>query len=418
MIGTTHKNYANRLFWLSILLCTVYQSYRYPLQINSTGTSPTYSDTPLWLQIAKFALAVPLLIGACLRCLDLKLSYKRWLIVVSVLILAGTCGAKMLDGESTSYLDAGFWMLFPLIVVLASDPIDVSSIDRYLFFLLAYSLLSNFIEIILFLTIGRLPALAYEGSFFVRFGGFLDDPNGFAAILFLLLGWVYRKFRGLARVLAIFGILISLVLTQSWTGILFLMAVLFCWLSTKALKRPFLAMPLCCMILLGSAFLLWYFPPNGKDFLYGMMITKQGSLQDHSIPLDKLGSQFTQWLLIGSSSYTAYESWWGGAPLNWGLPWVCMHAVLTTYLVYRLGISLKRCDALSKPVLSGFFLFGCYFEFGSFNLPFPIIFPINALFYLFSFLIVFERVALTDPSESPVDRPYPSLPCDIGGRIV
>jgi len=50
----------------------------------------------------------------------------------------------------------------------------------------------------------------------------------------------------------------------------------------------------------------------------------------------------------------------------------------------------------SKPVYVGLLLFGFYFAFGSLNLPFPIIFPINALFFLLSFLVAFRKIGADD----------------------
>src|SRR5450759_557644 len=41
-----------------------YLSYRYPLKINNSQTSPTYSDTPTWLQAGKYLfIAVVLAVG-------------------------------------------------------------------------------------------------------------------------------------------------------------------------------------------------------------------------------------------------------------------------------------------------------------------------------------------------------------------
>ena len=51
------KNRAQYVVGTCILLLIIYLSYRYPLQINFSGTSPTYSDTPFVLQIGKFLLA-------------------------------------------------------------------------------------------------------------------------------------------------------------------------------------------------------------------------------------------------------------------------------------------------------------------------------------------------------------------------
>jgi hypothetical protein len=49
-----NKNY---VFWLALILCTIYLSYRYPPQVNTVGFSPTYSDRLLVRQAENFILA-------------------------------------------------------------------------------------------------------------------------------------------------------------------------------------------------------------------------------------------------------------------------------------------------------------------------------------------------------------------------
>lgn len=64
-----NKDYAAGL---GLVLCTVYQSYRYPLQINTVGFSPTYSETPLIWQAGKYVFALPLIAVSVIRWLAFK----------------------------------------------------------------------------------------------------------------------------------------------------------------------------------------------------------------------------------------------------------------------------------------------------------------------------------------------------------
>src|ERR1700761_2821949 len=242
MANEVEKKNRNYLFWVGIALCTLYQSYRYPLQISNAGTSPTYSDTPFALQAGKFALAFPLIVIGAVRWLGHSAKLPRSPIVVGTLFLSSFSLIKILNGHDSQYIDVSFWMLFALILALSVDSIRMSAIDRYFRILLAYALGSIFVQIFLFLAIGRLPALSFEGSYFVRFGGFLDDPNGFAALWFLLMGWSYLRFKGKTRFLILTGIVISLLLAQSWTAIAFFFAIVFIYTLRRAFKRPLTAM--------------------------------------------------------------------------------------------------------------------------------------------------------------------------------
>ena len=53
-----NKQYGKRTktFFAAVVLYLYYYSYRYVLKVNSTGTSPTYGDTPFFLQFAKYAI--------------------------------------------------------------------------------------------------------------------------------------------------------------------------------------------------------------------------------------------------------------------------------------------------------------------------------------------------------------------------
>ena len=47
---------ATNAFAALLVIAFYYLGYRYPLRINSSTTSPTYSDTPGWLQVGKYLL--------------------------------------------------------------------------------------------------------------------------------------------------------------------------------------------------------------------------------------------------------------------------------------------------------------------------------------------------------------------------
>lgn len=390
------------IFWMSLVLCTIYQSYRYPLQINSSGTSPTYSDTPFLLQAGKFALSLPFFLIAAAKCSTKLISFNRPSIIFATVFLSAYSLLKIFEGNEPRYLDAFYWMLFALVLVLALDHrIKISSMNRYLIFLLVYALGSTLVEVLLFLTIGRLPALAYVGTFSIRFGGFLDDPNGFAAILFLLLGWSIARFKGLNRFLVLAGILVALLLTQSWTALAFLGIVLPVYFLMAAARHPLAGILAICFAIIVTLFLVHNPTPAHSDILENMFYTKQGSIQEHSFSWSDWTSNWSEWALLGDSTYNAFESWWAGALINFGIPWLCICLALVVSLIIAVHRALKYANPEARPICTGILFLGYYFAFGSFSLPLPTVFPVNFFFFVLSFLIVFGKMQGIEQSTKP-----------------
>jgi hypothetical protein len=383
----------NVVFWLGIVLCTVYLSYRYPLQINSSGTSPTYSDTPIVLQLGKFLLALPLIAISAFRWLSNSARLPRGPIVVVTLFLSSFALLKTLEASDSQYLDVSFWMFFSLVLVLGVDSITISAVDRYFYFLLWFAFGSTMVQVFLFVAFGRLPALAYDKGYLVRFGGFLDDPNGFAAILFLLMGYSYKRFSGRTCFLIVTGLVICLGLTQSWTAIAFFSAILFFYTLVSAFKRPLSAVLAICVLPFAGMFLFRLAALLQQGLFLGMLQGKQESIEGHIFPWALWASKWSEWVLLGDWRYNAYESFWQAAMVNFGLLWCGAYLVLIVGMLIYAHRAFWHATPESKPVYSGLLLFGYYFALGSFNLPFPIIFPINALFFLFFFLVVMGKIA-------------------------
>jgi hypothetical protein len=293
-----------RSFWVGLLISTAYLSYRYPLQINSSTTSQVYSDTPPSLQVAKFAL---IFITCCISAPFLF--WKRLnRLQAGILILTGIVFSfplfKLLGGLESRYLEIAFWPLAALVLAMPLKNIDLRSVDKYLKVVFFFAIISDAVEVILFLLFGRLPALGWSGGFSVRFGGFLDDPNGFAAVLLLLMGWSFYRFRGKTRLFMQFALVICLLLTQSLTALGFLGVLIVVVIFGRLIKKPL--------------FILWVFA--GCDILIGLLqvthafevigliITlKSRSASDHlSIPWSSLVDRWTEWFLVGEPSYEFY----------------------------------------------------------------------------------------------------------------
>jgi hypothetical protein len=389
-----------RSFWLGLLISTAYLSYRYPLQINSSTTSQVYSDTPLSLQVGKFAL---IFVTCCISAPFLL--WKRLnRLQAGILILTGIVFSfpllKLLAGLESQYLEVSFWPLAALVLAMPLKNIDLRSIDRYFKVVFVLAIISDAIEVSLFLLFGRLPALAWSGSFSVRFGGFLDDPNGFAAILFLLMGWGFYRFRGKKRFFMQSALVICLLLTQSLTAIGFLGLIILVAIFWRLIKKPLFIL----WIFAGSAILIGLMEvTHALEVIVLIIALKSGSASEHlSIPWSTLIERWTEWFFIGGPSYEHYESWWISSLINFGIVWYIGNLLLTSVLLYMVWRSFRFCPSgKEKAVLAGIFLFCIYFVIGSANLPLPMVFPINFLFYVFCFLMVFRKTR-TETSASSI----------------
>lgn len=384
----------NRLFWIGVVLCTVYQSYRYPLQINTLGFSPNYSDTPVGWQLGKFLLAFPLLVFSAIRWVNNSARLTRTPIIVLTVFLSCFCVLKILGHPDPQYVDVSFWMLFSLMLVLGADNVTPSEVNRYLYFVLVYSLLSNLIEVFLYVFFGRLPAMA---GGFVRFGAFLDDPNGFAPLVFLLMGWCYTRYDGRKRFFLSTALFVSLLLTQSWTAFAFFAGVMFLFLLVAASKRPLLALFLVCVLPWFVVVVVHWLQQLPLGLIRDALEMKQGSIEGHFFPWDQWGPKLGSWAILGDWQYNAYESWWAAAMVNFGLVWLVAYCgLIGSLLLYTLR-AWRNAAPDTKPIYAGLLFFGAYFAAGSMGLPFPIKFPVNALFFIFFFLVAFGKMTESEP---------------------
>jgi hypothetical protein len=315
---------------------------------------------------------------------------------------------KLLGGFEGPYLEVAFWPLAALVLVIPLKGIDLQALDKYLKAIFFFAVISDVIEVSLFLLFGRLPALGWSGSLSVRFGGFLDDPNGFAAILYLLMGWVFYRFSGKVRFFMEFALVICLLLTQSLTAIGFFGALLVVVLGWRVVKKPLFIFWIFagCAVVVGLLEVT-----HALEIIFLLIAMKAGSANDHlSIPWGDLATRWNEWFFVGEKSYEPYESWWVSSLLDFGIVWYVGYLLLTSLLVFVVWRSFRFCQPKKeKAVLAGIFLFCIYFMVGSANLPLPIIFPINFLFYLFCFLICFRKTITETPNRDILSSNAPPL---------
>jgi hypothetical protein len=377
-----------------LMVMIFYLSYRYPLQINSAGTSPTYSNTPFFLQVGKYVIAL----CACLFLIITRnLRFNRsddffastLSLFVNIVLLA-----ESLQYNNYKLIEAFIWPLFSFVIAIYTRQFSYETVDRYINRLFLISLTCEVVEVLLFMKFGRLPALAYKELISVRFGSFLDDPNGFAGLNFLFLGWAYNirsYFKRWCYVLLTIGMI---VLTQSLTAIIFLAGVIIYIIlkSIIRLKGHHLYMvSITAFIIIGVALspvVTAYFS-RLSNLLY---VTKIGSVIAH-ISMDKASRNLS--IIIPTGSYIPSESWWFLAINNFGLLLACLYFIMNLYFLFKVFHYKKYAMRTYAGVTGGFFLFSLYFIIGSFNIPFYIIFPNNFLFFLIIYILMFKKITPT-----------------------
>ncbi len=224
-------------FVLTLATLAAYYIYRYPLRINSTSTSPTYSDTPVELQVGKYVFLAGITLVGFLALLRRRPALPGWRARVTAadmllaaigafaLLRAGVAAAE--SGSVTSLDFVGPIVSVIPIVLLIGTTLGRATqrrLGQHAFRIAASVLVlhaaANAAQLVAWKTTGRLPALAHEGAL-VRFGGLWDDPNSCAAYSASVLVFLASRRIGLSpnaeRALAV-AALYNLVLASSYSG--------------------------------------------------------------------------------------------------------------------------------------------------------------------------------------------------------
>ncbi len=274
-----------------LVVCLGYQAYRYPFQINSALTSPTYSDTPAWLQYTKWGLVALIAVGLALlaargvRAALRSMSRVRAVALVLQLVLMLSTLLRIAAGAASvepwiMLLVVGTAFLVTLTPVVSGRAADL--ITRILVVYAVVCVVAEIVQVALFLWADRLPALAYANSPSVRFGSVLDDPNGFAVVLAALIPttWIAMRARPNLRLVVTVALLCCLPLSQSWTGVTGTVAALgLTYLFTRGIRRDLrraIALVTSAFVVVGVAAFF------ARSTITELIRLKQGSVESHA----------------------------------------------------------------------------------------------------------------------------------------
>lgn len=390
---------SNFLLFSALSVGVLYLSYRYPFKINSSRTSPIYSNTPYILKITKYI--IMMVFTFLILLFRTRGKYKKIEInylVITLLLLLFPLLIEFPDW-SIQTLKFVFWSLEGVIIMTISNRVDFFKLSFLIKTLLYISITAGIIQLFLFISIGRLPALAYPGTLSIRFGSFLDAPNSFAGICFLLIGWSFYHYIGIRRIVALTLMSIFLLLTQSWTALIFAILVGIIGLILRELKKPgTLLLTLFFAVILAINALIITSNADIVSVFNKILQGKMGSIKGHEKIIAAFSHISLTKFLFGSwgDSFHYYESWWGSSIINFGFLWTFAFAVLTLLpllLIYnRLKLINNRKE---KAVYFGFYLYCLYFIVGSLNLPFFEIYPNNFIFFIMITWIILDRKSFT-----------------------
>lgn len=374
-----------------LFLAFYYLSYRYPLQYNSSTTSPTYSDTPILFQIAKYGVFLGIMYFFFLLFMAQKtpiIFSKKCLIEFSFIVYLVFYAIFMSAVTKNNYLfQTGLFISVVLLYHLFPfSSLQYSKIVKFVRLFINLAIVFEIYQLINYMAFDRLPALGYYNSYTVRFGSIWDDPNSFALLIPFMIAFIstgtYGRFQ---KIILISLLLIMLLLTQSLTGLFSVIVsfpigiiILFLFDNRKKYLKSLLNVSLFYGFIV---FLLWVFMDQ-LNILKTLFTEKQTSINSHLSGFDYLSS-------VGVRAYLGFnlsplgkyaESGYVNLMLNFGIVFLIIYILIGLFTIIRLAIFIKNnYEKTNIHLFYAVFYFVLSFYIGMINLPIDTVFPLNLL---------------------------------------
>lgn len=370
-----------------------YYSYRYVFRYNSEVTSPTYSSTPLSFQIVKYILMAGLSINIfiCIRRYKINGKFNLPLVLIFLILLQGFYG--FLTTYSSNSLILICCAMPTFLVMLVKGRISCTIIEKVCKIFLCFTILYELLQIALFWSFGRLPALGYDSGYItdVRFGGPWDDPNGFALMLSFLIPYVFCKYKRFEKFLIGSLLLVFLILTWSLTGIAaFLGACVVYFLINLFFRRDLSSVKKITIVLASIIFLLLIFAIVNSLFSEQLKVfleRKMGSIEGHMESWDfkdiGLGTLWGIEPIIKNAESSIAALLYQGGVIHVVLFYsLCILAVFKAFK----NIRTAEKNGINTSMYKGIFFYQVAFLFGSLNLPYVYMFANMGVFMIFLLL--------------------------------
>jgi hypothetical protein len=404
---TKIKNFTNleKIFFTFLILSGIYYFYRYIFRFGSEISPSGYTITPFLFQVGKFVLVfvffvilAVLILKKCKMSEILKQFPKNlfWIPFLCFILYSLLSLLKFTNQWSGFGFTQASKMLFVIPVIFfipfiwkKKEPFGFFKI--FLVFLVAYSLIYNFIMIGLFYIIGRLPGLGFS-DILGRFGGGWDDPNGFAAFIVLAITAVLlidskkikgRLYWGWAFLLGL--LVVSLLYTFSVTGLVGLFIILALLFFFKKLSwKKFLPIP----IFMGIFAVVFYYLDYFNLIYYGKIYSATGHLSTIPVGPQKAISLISIIIkfIFGSNQIIFLENFYLQFFNNFGLIGISLLIFILVLTIYRAFKGYHKTDEHNEPQKKIFFLFAAIYiiAFCLMNLVISVFqdFPINLFFWV------------------------------------
>lgn len=368
-----------------------YYIYRYIFRYNDEGTSPTYSETPNVFKYGKYVLLLLVYSYFILKSRNSvsigKFGQRVFVCITFFCMVLFLRLCALMEIDDVKLLIVG---LLPFIYIkLNGYVLDYSRISRFLYHFFLFSAIYELIQIFLFFSIGRLPALAYEGSISVRFGGAWDDPNSWGIALSFFIPFVYYYCRNIFRrkIMVACGLLM-LIVAQSLTAIgAFVFSVSLTEYMIHKNKRV-LYLLIVSIILFTIYQLYELFLSN--SFIIDYIEMKQGSIDDHSKSIDIFSDLEWHNYLFGVGEPFFNESDYVNMLCFGGIPMLLFYFIISLSTILKLFKIVKR-QSNEMALWRGALTFQIAFLVASANLP------CTRMFYLYMMFNVFLCISTFNP---------------------
>lgn len=388
---------ASPLVVATFLIILYFMAYRYPFQLGDSGTSPTYSDTPFFLQVAKYVLLLPAAIVVFLisRGRQLALATVDFLVIVLMAYSALIGAVIIADGSPQGFGVIQVSFSFVLFLTFSEPSVTQRNFGAWInslkvFFYISVAVYAYHIGN--YFLFERLPALGYYGSF-PRFGGVWDDPNSAGLIFMFMLPYIGSKLGFGMKTLVTGGVCgLAIVLTQSLTTY----AVVFFVLSV-CLPLFYRSVPIHSRLL---SLLLIYLTIGtivaGAVFfiLQHLGLTLDGAIRSMDVILDSksqsiemrqdsysFAPKINGLTLLGLNPVGDFgENQWLNFVANVGAPFTIAYLLIQLATLYHLWKWSGVAEAHQvRPAVIGMFSAYLWYFLMQINIPAAEVFPINMI---------------------------------------
>ena len=321
------------IIWLWVLSIAQY-SYRYLLQVNDASTSQLYSSTPPGLSAIKYGIFSLFTLYAALSLLRRPVSLTRtysalaFITLVAIMALGVVFVSRLalypgaLDETVTCAVQLMPWMASAVLVPLVFSEKHSLSSTFTTFERVAFWIAFPFWMI----TVGlaawgiRYPALSYPGLL-VRFGGILDDPNGYACLclFFLVLAVSFRNGNWRSRTI-VYGVMLlgTLSLAGYITALMIVVVWLLAWLvgSRRAFRSRVSSVAIASTVVISAiaiSLVGWEKSEDVTDAITALYSAKSNSTTAHVSDLlpdeAMLDVTFPVTLLFGVGGFSENFYW-------------------------------------------------------------------------------------------------------------